>query len=186
MVTNLEQAKLAADILNIKPMNENCLYNLLRNGASDTNTVNGIRFPMNILPTVTGINENSITIKTTIEFSDGIDHIKRYFVPFTANGEVVDECYNGYCDIYPSYHLVFLESGRQGRMMYGGAVYMDDSSYDNVFVNEYGRIVQAMEVSDNPDEIFVTRQVPNIHFLTDKETEYFTDANLLRISQINT
>lgn len=186
MITNLEQAKLAADILNVKPMNENCLYNLLRNGASDTNTVNGIRFPMNILPTVTGINENSITIKTTIDFSDGIDHIKRYFVPFTAGGEVVDECYNGYCDIYSSYHLAFLESGRQGNVVYKGIFHLNDASYENVFINEYGRIVSVTEISDNSDDIFVTRQMPTVHGLNEKEAKYFTDVNLLRISQINT
>ena len=167
MITNLEQEKLVEDILNKKPSNENTLFNLLKNGITDNKNVNGIMFPINTLPSGIIVNEKSLTIKTEMELSDNLGYTKRTIIPFTANGDVLEEYTNGYCEIFPSYHIVIVD-GKNIK----GAYYLDDTIYNDVYINEYGRIVQSSEVRDDPDGIYIKRQIPIFHTLTKPEYNY--------------
>lgn len=171
MITNFEQDELVAGILDKKSTKYPSLYELLKNGISDNKKVNDIMFPINTFPTGIVVNENSLTMKTEMQIPGGIEYDNRIFIPFAANGDVIEEYINGYCEIFPSYHLVVVDEKLvNGSFSIQGTYYLNDCSYSTVYINEFGRVVTSSEMKEESNEVCVERQLPTLH--TPSQTEY--------------
>ena len=154
------------------------LFNALANGIADNKTYMGKRLPQNTFPEGIVNNGNFITMKSFIVYKEGVVSKKKYFIPFTANGDLVEDYMNGYIDIYPTYHIMVIETSTASTGGFSELVaiyHMNSSAWEDVRVNEYGRRVTEREMRSDPDGIYVARNLPHAFSKLSAEHDFFED-----------
>lgn len=164
-----------------KTIRDDALFYALANGISNNKPFHGMLFPINTFPSgVEKTPDGSIIMRSTLTYKDGLVQKTKVFVPFTENGDLIEDYVNGFVELYPRYHLMVLEydsmdvANKTGNVTNVVAIYhLNSSRYETVYVNEKGRILSTKEkynISD--DEIIVTRFQPMSFNAIEGETNH--------------